>query len=1106
MGSLGMLPEMRRLGTALLAALLTVSGVLVFAATPAAADEHDVADDAPNDAVDSSSEVLITRYGGADRYETSLRIAEAVAEEAGGPLEWVVLVSGERWTDAVVAAPVAGALGAPVLMTPPDELRSDALEFLQGVGVTSAVVVGPDASGGAHGPGRGVGAEVLESLGDAGISAERVADDDLYGTGVAAARRVTPGVMGDLGRTAVIASGEVFADALVAGPFAARGIHPVLLSPPDELHAEVASYLGEAGITHVVLMGGTAALSESAEQSVKDLGIDVSRVAGSTRYDTAVKAAELVADRYSDAAGEPCFATSTIGMARARVPFDSFSAAPLLARLCAPLVLADPKLIPPDTAAYLDTARETHDTVGLRVFGGDAAVSEAAIEAYRTGTEPATDEAEDQAEDGEAEPEQADPNVLPAGTCGGSIDDEPIQLVPSTNAEDPAWSPDCSQLVYTQDGALWLVNHDGSNRRRLASAAGGYRNSAVWSPLGDRIAYVNGFNNSNGHWTAHIWTVNVDGSHNNQRTEGETLDRWPTWSPDGKRIAFERLTGSGRDERGRWLDSDRHIVVMTSYGNKPEALHTGGPWEHSPAWSPDGMQIAYAADGDLMVSGIDGSNSRRIHTALYWNGGLSWSPDGSRIAFVRGSGNRTVIVLADVDGPGEEVIYDEGLRTLAPRWSPDGQRIAFHTIDTDGKHRVYVTGASGQPESPAADCRPRGVAGVTAGFPLPRWAAASTGILRVAVLFMDFPDAQAAHTTEEEAEQGLPYVEDYLESASYGRLDVELVPHHAWLRSEREFGSFVQTNQLSNQAVTSAAIGHAMELAAPGFDFAEFDSVMVVLASNHFGGGGFAHASFSSDAGTWPSTLINSGHLGDQGAPRSWGSVASHELVHNLGLADLYSYSRVFADREAPEGKWWIASEWGRMNMWAYFLVDENDPRLAHDWEYPDGGVSTAYRHHLRIEEMLAWSRWQLGWLSDARVVCLSEVGQGESITVALGPVAEPDDGIAMAAVPLNAREMIVMESRRKLGYDAGRLYEAADSGAVTTFPRLVTEGVLVYTVDSLRGSGQRPLRIAGDNGNLEVDDFPVLGPGESVTVRGYTITVTADDGDTHTVSITRSD
>ena len=50
--------------------------------------------------------------------------------------------------------------------------------------------------------------------------------------------------MGDLGRTAVIASGEVFADALVAGPFAARGIHPVLLTPPSELHADVVAYLG----------------------------------------------------------------------------------------------------------------------------------------------------------------------------------------------------------------------------------------------------------------------------------------------------------------------------------------------------------------------------------------------------------------------------------------------------------------------------------------------------------------------------------------------------------------------------------------------------------------------------------------------------------------------------------------------------------------------------------------------------------------------------------------------------------------------------------------------------------------------------------------------
>ena len=108
-----------------------------------------------------------------------------------------------------------------------------------------------------------------------------------------------------------------------------------------------------------------------------------------------------------------------------------------------------------------------------------------------------------------------------------------------------------------------------------------------------------------------------------------------------------------------------------------------------------------------------------------------------------------------------------------------------------------------------------------------------------------------------------------------------------------------------------------------------------------------------------------------------------------------------------------------------------------------------------------------------------------------------------MAAVQLNAREVIVIESRRKLGYDRGTDYTAPDGGR-TTIPNLIEEGVLVYTVNALVESGQLPMRIAGDSGDGQVDDFPVLGVGESVTVAGYTITVTADDGDTHTVTITR--
>lgn len=192
---------MRRLGVVVVAALIAFGGVLAVPAAAASAAEGD-------DDSSARSDVSVTRYGGADRYETSLQVAEAVAADADGSLEWVVLVSGRRWTDAVVAAPVAGALGAPVLMTPPGELRADAFEFLQRVGISKALVVGPDASGGAHSPGRGVATAVLDALGEASITAERVAGDDLYGTGVAAAGRVTPGAMGNLGSTAVIAAGK----------------------------------------------------------------------------------------------------------------------------------------------------------------------------------------------------------------------------------------------------------------------------------------------------------------------------------------------------------------------------------------------------------------------------------------------------------------------------------------------------------------------------------------------------------------------------------------------------------------------------------------------------------------------------------------------------------------------------------------------------------------------------------------------------------------------------------------------------------------------------------------------------------------------------------
>lgn len=253
---------------------------------------------------------------------------------------------------------------------------------------------------------------------------------------------------------------------------------------------------------------------------------------------------------------------------------------------------------------------------------------------------------------------------------------------------------------------------------------------------------------------------------------------------------------------------------------------------------------------------------------------------------------------------------------------------------------------------------------------------------------------------------------------------------------------------------------------------------------------------------TITTTRVHTNSLEEPRELADWGSVGAHEIVHNLGLLDMYPYD--FERHTLPEltgGDVWALVDMGLMGLRAKFRAQAGDQRLQYVVRFPDGSASSGTSDSFVIEEMLGWSRWQLGWLEPSQVHCDS----GDGATVPLMPIAEAGDGVALAVVPLTAHEVIVIESRRSVGYDTGRDWVDPRTNARTTFPGLVSEGVLVYTVDTFIGSGELPVRVAGDSGNSQVDDFPVLGPGESVTLRGYTITVTADDGDTHTVSIARN-
>ena len=396
---------------------------LAFVGAAATAGAH------PLPATASAGSVHIERYGGADRYATSLKIADAVLADAG-LATWAVMVSGESWPDAVVASSLAGALDAPVLLTPPGRVRDDTKEFLRRARTTKVIVVGSAAS-------PGVSGAVVSALRADGYAVERVSGSTRSGTSVAVAWRLAEalrsrsgataavGSMPGFGRTAIIASTETFADALVAGPASAHGKHPVLLTSPNRLDAGVSTYLAEASVEHVVLMGGTAALGARVERSLAAAGVEVTRLPGATRFETAMLMSDLVHGRYSETSGRSCFAHSDVGLARGRVPFDSFGAAPLLARLCAPLLLTDPNRMNPATNARLgeiarsvDASRNTR--LRVHVFGGDAAVSDAVLTLYLGAEQPA--------EDIDAQPASGDSNFCGArgGTRRDLAIDEPM--------------------------------------------------------------------------------------------------------------------------------------------------------------------------------------------------------------------------------------------------------------------------------------------------------------------------------------------------------------------------------------------------------------------------------------------------------------------------------------------------------------------------------------------------------------------------------------------------------------------------------------------------------------------------------------------------------
>ncbi|HCB02479.1 MAG TPA: hypothetical protein DEP19_08865, partial [Anaerolineae bacterium] len=350
-----------------------------------------------------------------------------------------------------------------------------------------------------------------------------------------------------------------------------------------------------------------------------------------------------------------------------------------------------------------------------------------------------------------------------------------------------------------------------------------------------------------------------------------------------------------------------------------------------------------------------------------------------------------------------------------------------------------------------AECKKSPVAftNVGLGIPNPSHKLPTIGDVKTIVLFADFNDAPALQTPEQVFSLISPNAEKFFNDISYGRMNYVLEPYFTWLRLSQPstyYGEGIRTYdghlQFLQEAVT---------LADANVDFSTANSVLVLVPTDAYAvpyGPAFgANAGFgySADGKIFENGVTSGADL------TGWGFLwLNHETGHIMGLPDLYAYQYDSANYDDQHR---FVGGFGLMGF-----IDGNAP------------------------EFFAYERWQMGWLDDEQIFCQTEGEQTVTLTA-----IETIGGVKAVMIPVSETKVVVVESRRRLGYDAN----------------LIKEGALVYTVDTSIYSGEGALVVYPILENDPYRDQSPLAIGESFTIDGVTITVLEATNESDTVQVT---
>ncbi len=264
----------------------------------------------------------------------------------------------------------------------------------------------------------------------------------------------------------------------------------------------------------------------------------------------------------------------------------------------------------------------------------------------------------------------APPEIRQLSTLTGATKDLTVSFSEGTNMA-AAPSPDGQRIVFSAQGALWVIPTAGGTATRITSWDI-EPTAPVWSPDGATIAFQNYAPSGN----YHIWTIAPDGSAPTEITTGPNDDREPAWLPDGSGLVF----ASDRSNDGQYK-----IWQVKLAGRTVSQVTKGTGAESNPVVSPDGQQVAYVDAETIYTISMTGTGSpSRVAPGTT----PSWLPSGTGLAYQTPARNLAL--------SGREVSSGEDLFPFPVRFLADGRFL----YTADGKMRVRDASGANAREIP----------------------------------------------------------------------------------------------------------------------------------------------------------------------------------------------------------------------------------------------------------------------------------------------------------------------------------------------------------------------------------------------------------------------